>query len=109
MMVSTFGAKNITRGDTPFLESAANSLTTTVGAIIIGMVVMYFMNYILLYFRGDGLEIMNRKVELQTQIGVIFENLDEAIITKGFHGVSFVNKKGFEILRNIQLTLKAFA
>jgi len=50
----------------------------------------------------DIITIFIKHQVLKEEISHIFENLDEAIICKSSKGISFCNKFGFNIIKNIQ-------
>ena len=101
-----FGAMNIFKEtNQSYLEVLKDNILTSIVTIIIVLASIGVLQYVIFFFRYDGIELLLKKLQFQQEIGVIFELLDEAIIAKGANGVSFVNKKGFEIIRNIQLTL----
>lgn len=86
------GVVNITKGkDGSFSEEVSNNILGMLSVFISSSLAFWFFQYIIFYFQHDGLDIMASKLQFQSEIGILFEHLDEAIISKGINGVSFCN------------------
>ena len=54
------------------------------------------------FFKNDAQEELIQRLKVEETANLVMESLDEALLATGKHGFKFMNKKGFEVVEQIQ-------